>query len=132
MGKSVNKVMLLGHVGRDPEIRVTQGGISIATFSLATSERRKVNDEWQDATEWHNVKAFGKTAEIIRDYVQKGSKLFLEGRLQTESWDDKESGAKRYKTVIVINEITLTSRSQESESRGDQRSAPDDSDSIPF
>jgi single-strand DNA-binding protein len=110
MAKSVNKVILLGNVGKDPEIKFAATGNAVASFSIATSERFKdKNGEWQDRTEWHNLVAFGKLAEIIRDYVKKGSKLYVEGSLRTQSWDDKTSGQKRYKTEIVLNDISLLS-----------------------
>src|ERR1035438_395468 len=104
MAKSVNKVILLGNVGKDPEIRSTAGGTMVANFSIATTERQKdAQGNWQDKTEWHSLVAFTRTAEIIRDYVKKGTKLYIEGRLQTSSWDDKQSGQKRYKTEIIVN-----------------------------
>jgi single-strand DNA-binding protein len=107
MAKGVNKVFLLGNVGKDPEIRTTAGGMTVASFSLATADRAKVNNEWTDKTEWHNLVAFQRTAEIVRDYVKKGSQIFVEGKIQTRSWDDKESGAKKYKTEILVNELSL-------------------------
>ena len=94
MAKSVNKVFLLGNVGKDPEIRSTGGGTMVANLTLATSDRQDPQGNWQDRTEWHNLVAFKRTAEIIRDYVKKGSKLYVEGKIQTRSWDDKETGAK--------------------------------------
>ena len=110
MAKSVNKVILLGNVGKDPEIRSTGGGTMVASFTLATSDRTKDQQgNWQDRTEWHNLKAFGRTAEIVRDYVKKGHKLFIEGRISTSSWDDKESGQKRYRTEIIVNDLSLLS-----------------------
>jgi single-strand DNA-binding protein len=110
MAKSVNKVILLGNVGKDPEIRSTGGGTMVASFTLATSDRTKdAQGNWQDRTEWHNLKAFGRTAEIVRDYVKKGHKLFVEGRISTSSWDDKESGQKRYRTEIIVNDLSLLS-----------------------
>lgn len=110
MAKSVNKVILLGNVGKDPEIRSTGGGTMVASFTLATSDRTKdAQGNWQDRTEWHNLKAFGRTAEIVRDYVKKGHKLFIEGRISTSSWDDKESGQKRYRTEIIVNDLSLLS-----------------------
>jgi single-strand DNA-binding protein len=113
MAKSVNKVILLGNVGKDPEIRSTPGGTMVASFSLATSDRyQDQQGNWQDRTEWHNLVAFKRTAEIIRDYVKKGSKLYVEGRIQTRSWDDKE-GAKHYKTEIIINDLSLLSGREE-------------------
>ena len=110
MAKSVNKVILLGNVGKDPEIRVLPSGQPVANFSIATSERFKDQQgNWQDRTEWHNLVAFQRTAEIIRDYVKKGSKLYVEGKIQTRSWDDKESGQKRYRTEIIVNDLSLLS-----------------------
>ncbi len=124
MAKSVNKVILLGNVGKDPEIRSTPGGTMVANFTLATSERQKdAQGNWQDRTEWHNLVAFGRTAEIIRDYVKKGSKLFIEGKIQTRSWDDKESGQKRYRTEIIVNDLSLLS-SREEGAGGYSRSGP--------
>ncbi|SEB55864.1 single-stranded DNA-binding protein [Terriglobus roseus] len=108
MAKGVNKVMLLGNVGKDPEMRATQGGMVIASFSLATADRAKdATGNWVDKTEWHNLVCFGRTAEIVRDYVKKGSQLFVEGKIQTRSWDDKESGQKKYRTEILVNELSL-------------------------
>jgi single-strand DNA-binding protein len=108
MAKGVNKVFLLGNVGKDPEIRTTAGGMNIATFSLATAERTKGQDgQWTDKTEWHNIVCFQRTAEIVRDYVKKGSQVFVEGRITNRSWDDKESGQKKYRTEILVNELTL-------------------------
>lgn len=110
MAKSVNKVILLGNVGKDPEIRSTGGGTMVANLTLATSDRfQDAQGNWQDRTEWHNLVAFKRTAEIIRDYVKKGSKLYVEGKIQTRSWDDKESGQKRYRTEIIINDLSLLS-----------------------
>jgi len=118
MAKSVNKVILLGNVGKDPEIRSTPSGTMVATFGLATSERQKDQQgNWQDRTEWHNLVAFGRTAEIIRDYVKKGSKLFVEGRLQTRNYEDKEhAGRKIYRTEIIVNDISLLSSRDEGSS----------------
>ena len=110
MAKSVNKVILLGNVGKDPEIRSTGGGTMVANFTLATSDRQKdAQGNWQDRTEWHNMVAFTRLAEIVRDYVKKGSKLYVEGKIQTRSWDDKETGAKKYRTEIIVNDLSLLS-----------------------
>jgi single-strand DNA-binding protein len=114
MARSVNKVTLLGNVGKDPEIRSTGGGTMVANLTLATSDRQKdAQGNWQDRTEWHNLVAFTRTAEIVRDYVKKGSKLYIEGKIQTRSWDDKESGQKRYRTEIIVNELVLLSSREE-------------------
>jgi single-strand DNA-binding protein len=108
MAKGVNKVFLLGNVGKDPEIRATAAGMTIASFSLATAERTKGQDgQWTDKTEWHNIVCFQRTAEVVRDYVKKGSQVFVEGRITNRSWDDKESGQKKYRTEILVNELTL-------------------------
>ena len=111
MAKSVNKVFLLGNVGKDPEIRSTGGGTMVATFGLATSERSKdAQGNWQDRTEWHNIVVYGRLAEIVRDYMKKGSKIFVEGRLATRSWDDKEhAGRKNYRTEIIVSDLSLLS-----------------------
>jgi single-strand DNA-binding protein len=108
MGKSVNKALLLGYVGKAPQIRSTAGGTLAASFSLATSERQQDREgQWTERTEWHNLVAFGRTAEIVRDYVSKGSRLFVQGKIQTRTWDDRESGQKAYRTEIVISDLTL-------------------------
>jgi single-strand DNA-binding protein len=110
MPRSVNKVTLLGNVGKDPEIRSTPGGTMVANFTLATSDNQKdAQGAWQERTEWHNLVAFKRTAEIVRDYVKKGAKLYIEGKITNRSWDDKESGQKRYKTEILVNDLVLLS-----------------------
>jgi single-strand DNA-binding protein len=114
MAKSVNKVILLGNVGKDPEIRSTPGGTMVANFTLATSDRfQDAQGNWQDRTEWHALVAFKRTAEIVRDYVKKGSKLYIEGKLTTRSWEDKETKQKRYKTEIVVFDLSLLSGREE-------------------
>ncbi len=106
MGKSLNKWLGIGNVGKDPEIRETPGGMLIANLTLATSDRKKdAQGNWQDAVEWHNLTAFKRTAEIIRDYVHKGSKIYVEGKLQTQSWE--KDGVKHYRTVILVNDLGL-------------------------
>ena len=118
MAKTVNKVILVGNVGKDPEIKVASTGNAIATFSLATTDRTKdQTGTWTDRTEWHSLVAFQRTAEIIRDYVKKGSKLYIEGRIQTRSWDDKD-GQKKYRTEIIVNDLVLLSGRGDGESSG--------------
>jgi single-strand DNA-binding protein len=111
MAKSVNKVILLGNVGKDPEIRTTATGAIVATFGLATSSNQKdAQGNWQEHTEWHNMVAFARTAEIVRDYVKKGTKLYIEGRIQTRNYDDKDfPGRKVYRTEIIVYDLSLLS-----------------------
>lgn len=115
MAKSVNKVFLLGNVGRDPEVRSTGGGTMVANFSLATSANQKdAQGNWQEKTEWHNIVAYARLAEVVRDYVKKGSKLFVEGRITTRNWDDKEHPSiKHYRTEIVASDVSLLSGREE-------------------
>jgi single-strand DNA-binding protein len=108
MAKSVNKVILIGNLGKDPEVRYTPSGTAVASFSLATNERYKDKDgNWQDRTEWHKIVAWQRLAEIAGEYLKKGRTCYIEGRLQTRSWDDKESGQKKYSTEIVANDLVL-------------------------
>lgn len=102
----INKVILVGHVGRDPELRYTQSGTAVANFSLATNRRRKVNEQWEDETEWHRLVAWGRTAEVVNQYGGKGKQLYIEGRLQTRDWEDRD-GNKRYTTEVVVEELKL-------------------------
>ena len=104
----VNKVILVGNLGRDPEIRTTPSGQSIAKFSLATSNRWTDRDgQRQERTDWHNIVCWGKQAEIAGQYLTKGKQIFVEGRLQTDSWDDKETGKKMYRTEVVCNNFQM-------------------------
>jgi single-strand DNA-binding protein len=105
---SLNKTMIIGRVGKDPDIRTTQNGKTVATLSVATSERYKDSQgQRQEKTEWHNVVIFGKTAEVVQKYLRKGSMVYIEGKLQTQSWDDQQSGQKRYKTEIVGDRMQM-------------------------
>jgi single-strand DNA-binding protein len=101
---SINKVILIGNVGKDPECKLTPNGVLIANFTLATSENVKKNDEWEQKTDWHNITCFTKTAEYVEKSIKKGSNIYLEGKIEYQSWAD-ESGAKKYKTVIIANII---------------------------
>jgi len=108
MPKSVNKVILVGNAGKDPEVRDSQSGTPVANFSLATNERFKDrNDEWQERTEWHSIVAWKRLAEIVGEYVAKGSKVYVEGKLQTTSWEDRHSGERKYRTEIVARDLLL-------------------------
>jgi single-strand DNA-binding protein len=109
MGRSVNKVILLGRAGKDPGVHILRTG-TIVNLSLATSERyRDIHGDWQEHTEWHNLVGFQRVGEILRDYVRKGSRLYIEGSLRTRSWDDRQTGQRRYRSEIVVTEISLLS-----------------------
>lgn len=102
-----NKVQLIGNLGNDPEIITLEGGKKIAKFSLATNEHYKDKDgQKQTKTDWHNVVAWNKTAELIEQYVSKGKEIAIEGKLSTRSYEDKE-GQKRYTTEVIVNELLL-------------------------
>ncbi|MFL6231666.1 MAG: single-stranded DNA-binding protein [Thermoanaerobaculia bacterium] len=104
----VNKVILVGNLGRDPEVRSTPSGQPVATFTLATSRRwRDKNGQKQEQTEWHTVVCWGKQAEIAGQYLTKGKQVYVEGRLQTRSWDDRNSGEKKYKTEVVCDTFQM-------------------------
>jgi single-strand DNA-binding protein len=108
MPRSVNKVILVGHVGKDPEVRYSPSGTPVAKFSLATNEQFKDrNDQWQERTEWHNLVAWQRLAEIVGEFVAKGAKLYIEGKLQTSCWEDGQSGGRKYRTEIVVRDLVL-------------------------
>ena len=111
MSRGVNKVILIGNLGKDPETRVTPEGTSITKFSIATSEswKDKKTGQLVENTEWHNITTFGRLAEIVNQYVKKGAKVYIEGKLKTDKWKDKESGKDVYKTGIVANELQILS-----------------------
>ena len=107
-GKSLNRVQLIGNLGKDPEVKYTPQGTPVAKLTIATNERFKDKaGEWQDRTEWHNVVLWQRLAEIAGEYLKKGGKVYIEGRLQTRSWDDKTSGQKKYMTEVVANDLVL-------------------------
>lgn len=104
---SLNKVMIIGNIGKDPEVRVTTNGTSVASFPVATSERFKnQNGEWEERTEWHNVKLWGKLAEIAREHLTKGKSVYIEGRLQTRKWQDRD-GHDRWTTEIIGDRMQM-------------------------
>ncbi len=107
---SLNKVLLIGNLGKDPEVRYTASGTAVASFSLATSEKFKNKEgEWEERTEWHNVTLWGRLAEIAGEYLGKGKTVYIEGRLQTRKWQDKD-GKDRYTTEIVGEKMQMLSR----------------------
>lgn len=116
---SVNKVILVGRLGKDPEIRSTPGGTSVARFTIATDEKfTDRNGEKQERTEWHNIVAWSKLAEICGQYLRKGKLVYIEGSIRTDSWDDKETGQKRYKTEIIANTMQMLDRRGDEEGGG--------------
>lgn len=123
----VNKAIILGNVGNDPEVKYMPNGNAVANLSIATSEtwKDKSTSDKQEKTEWHRIVAFGKLAEIIEKYVKKGSKLYIEGKLQTRSWE--QDGQKRYATEVVVSEMQFVdSRSEtgNTQSQKPQQSQP--------
>ncbi|MGB5661252.1 MAG: single-stranded DNA-binding protein [Thermoanaerobaculia bacterium] len=139
----VNKVILVGNLGRDPEVRSTPSGQPVATFSLATNRKWKdQSGTRQEETEWHNVVCWGRQAEIAGQYLTKGKQIYVEGRLQTRSWEDKQSGEKKYRTEVICQNFQMLgarggydggaqSPASSPESPGDIQAQPEDDD-IPF
>ena len=109
MARGVNKVILIGNLGRDPEIRYTPSGLAVANITIATSEswKDKQSGETQERTEWHRVVFYQRLAEIVGEYLRKGSKVFVEGRLRTTKWQDKNTGQDRYTTEIIAENMQM-------------------------
>jgi single-strand DNA-binding protein len=138
---SLNKVMLIGNLGKDPEIRTTPGGHSVCTISMATNREYTKGDEKVKETEWHRVVIWGKQAEAVAKYMEKGRSMFVEGRLQTRSWEDKD-GITRYVTEIVAERVQFLGGNGGTKGPDrqpgytppgmDDASGPVDDDSIPF
>ena len=147
MARGVNKAIILGSLGQDPDIRYTAGGAAVANISIATNEqwKDKESGEMQERTEWHRVVFFGRLAEIVGEYLRKGSQVYVEGRIQTRKWQDKE-GKDRYTTEIVANEMQMLgsksggttasfdqSPQQSAPAASSEKSSTDDfDDDIPF
>ena len=143
---SVNKVVLVGHLGGDPETRFTASGAAVANFNLATNESwRDANSEIQDKTEWHRCVMFGKSAELGGDLLKKGQLVYVEGKLQTRNWEDKD-GVKRYTTEVLCEMFTMLGRKRDNEGGAQQAASQasndsnnsssdsnnDDDDDLPF
>jgi len=139
MSNGLNKVLIIGNLGADPEIKYTQAGSPVANLSVATSERWKDKNtgEQKEQVEWHRVVIFGRLAEIAEQYLKKGSKIFVEGKLQTRDWEDSE-GKKRYTTEVVAREMTMLDSkgdSMENSSSASSSSKPENDkfeEDIPF
>jgi single-strand DNA-binding protein len=146
MAGTVNRVILVGRLGKDPEIRSIPSGTSVAKFSLATDERfTDKSGEKQERTEWHNIVAWGKLAEICGQYLRKGKLVFIEGSIRTDSWDDKETGVKKYRTEIIASNMQMLEKKGDDEGSGGysgaRKQAPvsagapqgiEDDDEVPF
>ncbi len=135
---SVNKAILIGNLGADPELRYTPGGQAVASFSMATTEKFKNKEgEQQERTEWHNIVCWRRTAEIANEYLKKGSPVYIEGRIQYRSYEDKD-GIKRYRTDIVAQRLQLLGGRGQAErpapepSQAPEPQVPSDDDDLPF
>ena len=137
MARGVNKAIIVGNLGNDPDMRYTQGGDAIANFSVATTEswKDKTTGEKQEKTEWHRCVAFRRTAEIIGEYLKKGSQVFIEGKLQTRKWQDKD-GNDRYTTEILVNDLQMLGGKPQggnpASGGGESGGSPEFDDDIPF
>jgi single-strand DNA-binding protein len=140
--RSVNKVILIGNLGQDPELRYTSAGVAVATFTLATNESWKDQDgNTQERTQWHNLVAWRKLAEICGEHLKKGSKIYVEGRLQYRTYDDK-NGVKRYVTEVVLDQMMMLDSRSSNQASGASTSAAtqapaeeagtDKADDLPF
>src|SRR3990167_1134360 len=118
----VNKAIIFGNITRDPELKSLPSGLQICSFSVATNRTWKNKDgEKQEQADFHNIVAFGKTAENIHQYMRKGSSIYIEGRIQTRSWEDKESGKRVYRTEIVAENVQFGTKKVGAESRSEDR-----------
>ena len=133
---SVNKVILIGNLGQDPESRFTPQGTAVTSFSVAPNESWKSQSgEIKEHTEWHRIEMFGKRAETANEYMRKGNTVYIEGRLKTDEWEDKETGQKRRATKIQCDNFTMLGRRGDNQSQGGgQPSAPasNEDDDLPF
>ncbi|NNM83861.1 single-stranded DNA-binding protein [Candidatus Parcubacteria bacterium] len=133
----LNKVFLYGNLTRDPELKALPSGSQVANFGIATNRTYKdKNGARQEATEFHNVVAFGRTAEVIAQYMKKGRPIFVEGRIQTRSWDDKESGKKNYRTEIVVDNFQFGADGKAGAGAphvsGEEQPSPKDDEAIKY
>ena len=130
----LNKVMLIGNLGVDPEVRFTPQGTPVCTFSLATNERYKKNGETETRTEWHRIVAFGRLAEICGEFLRKGKLIYIEGNLRTREWEDSK-GVKRSTTEIIMNSMKILSKDPDDKDVNkefNEKEEPPELDDIPF
>lgn len=142
----LNRAMIIGHLGKDPEVKYLTGGGAVASFSVATSEswKDKNTGDKREHTEWHNIVIYGRLAEIAGEYLRKGSKVFVEGKLRTRKWEDRKKDVDRYTTEIICSSFQMldrrtdgegggrSERSERSNSRQESRQQDDFDDDIPF
>jgi single-strand DNA-binding protein len=128
MARSLNKVMLIGNLGRDPEMRYTPGGEPVVSFSIATTRTwiDQASNERREATDWHNIVAWRRLAETCHRFLRKGSLVYLEGRLETRSWDDRDTGKKMYRTEVILDEMNMLDSRRDSEDGGDMAASGGD------
>ncbi len=132
MARGVNKVILIGNLGKDPEIRYTQNGTAVVNFTLATTDSWTKDGETNERTEWHNIVAWARLAEICNQYLQKGKQVYIEGRIQTRKWEDRD-GNTRYTTEIVAQNMQMLGGRGDDDSRvSKQHPADPGADDIPF
>lgn len=130
MAAGLNRVSLIGNLGKDPEVRYTQSGTAVGNLRIGVTERRKEGEEYKDITEWVSVVCFGKTAENASKYLQKGRQIFVEGRLQTRSWEDK-TGQTRYTTEVIANQLLFLGSQKDQSSGGFSKADPQGMDEMP-
>lgn len=129
---SVNKVILVGNLGKDPEARFSKGAMAISNFTLACNGKAKGEDgKWEEKAEWVNCVAFGKTAELVTEYLHKGSQAYVEGRLQTRKWQDK-GGKDRYTTEVVVNEVVFLGKKGGTAATSEAAPSLEPAGDIPF
>ena len=138
MSNGLNKVLIIGNLGADPDVKFTQAGSPVANLSIATTERwkDKSSGEQKEKVEWHRVVLFDRLAEIAQEYLKKGSQIYVEGKLQTRSWED-DKGEKKYTTEVIARELTMLGSKSSSNEAGasplmDEQKPPPIDDEIPF
>ena len=133
MARSLNKVMLIGNLGKDPEVRHLENGTAVANFSIATTESYKDRNTGEviSNTDWHNIVVWRKLAEIVEKYLKKGNKVYVEGKLRTRSWQDKE-GATRYTTEVVVDELVMLGKNENTAPQQQQAPLPTVAPNLPI
>ncbi len=132
MARGLNKVMLIGHLGADPEIRYTQSGTAVATFKIATNYNVKRGEEWVEDTEWHRVVAWERLADIASQYLKKGMLVYIEGKMKTRTWEDQD-GNKRWITEVLARDIQMLGpKGAQTSSESELEPPPIEEEDVPF